>query len=205
VAHKTEHESFWAGAFGDAYVDRQDSDYIVACNTALFARVLATTRTIGSVIEFGANVGQNLRGLKRLFPAAAMTGVEINRKAFARLAQIEGVTAVNQSILDYEPPSVFDLAFTKTLLIHIDPVQLPRAYDVIFKSSHRYIVLAEYYNPSPVSVPYRGHSERLFKRDFAGEMLDRYPSLELKDYGFAYRRDKFFQDDVNWFLLEKRK
>jgi len=44
----------------------------------------------------------------------------------------------------------------------------------------------------------------LFKRDFAGEMLDRYPALKLLDYGFVYRRDPLFpQDDMTWFLLEK--
>ena len=32
----------------------------------------------------------------------------------------------------------------------------------------------------------RGHSDRLFKRDFAGEMMDRHPQLQLIDYGFAY-------------------
>jgi spore coat polysaccharide biosynthesis protein SpsF len=62
----------------------------------------------------------------------------------------------------------------------------------------------EYYNPSPVSVPYRGHNDRLFKRDFAGEMLNKYPNLKALDYGFVYRRDPNFPlDDVTWFLMEK--
>jgi len=53
-------------------------------------------------------------------------------------------------------------------------------------------------------IPYRGHSDRLFKRDFAGEMLEAYPGLALVDYGFAYRRDPVFpQDDISWFLLRK--
>jgi len=43
-----------------------------------------------------------------------------------------------------------------------------------------------------------------FKRDFAGEMLDRYRDLKLVDYGFAYHRDPAFShDDITWFLLEK--
>jgi spore coat polysaccharide biosynthesis protein SpsF len=54
-------------------------------------------------------------------------------------------------------------------------------------------------------VSYRGHADRLFKRDFAGEMMDMYPDLFLVDYGFAYRRDPSFpQDDISWFLMEKR-
>jgi hypothetical protein len=58
--------------------------------------------------------------------------------------------------------------------------------------------------PTPTEVPYRGHSQRLFKRDFAGELMDRHPDLELVDHGFAWRRARLPQDDINWFLLEKR-
>jgi pseudaminic acid biosynthesis-associated methylase len=75
----------------------------------------------------------------------------------------------------------------------------------MFNASNRYILVAEYFNPSPVAIPYRGHNDRLFKRDFAGEMLDRYYNLELLDYGFAYHRDPLFpQDDITWFMLEKK-
>lgn len=66
-------------------------------------------------------------------------------------------------------------------------------------------LIAEYYDPSPVEVSYHGHSGKLFKRDFAGEMLDRYSDLQRLDYGFTYHRDpQFPADDVTWFLLEKR-
>lgn len=48
---------------------------------------------------------------------------------------------------------------------------LPEIYDKLFTASQRYILVAEYYNPSPVEIIYRGHSNRLFKRDFAGELM----------------------------------
>jgi spore coat polysaccharide biosynthesis protein SpsF len=63
-------------------------------------------------------------------------------------------------------------------------------------------LIAEYFNPSPVSIDYRGESEKLFKRDFAGEMLDSIPSLGLVDYGFVWSRGSFPQDDITWFLME---
>ena len=63
-------------------------------------------------------------------------------------------------------------------------------------------MVAEYYNPYPTKVPYRDNSDKLFKRDFAGELIDRF-DLRLVDYGFVYHRDKFPQDDITWFLLEK--
>jgi spore coat polysaccharide biosynthesis protein SpsF len=90
------------------------------------------------------------------------------------------------------------------VLIHINPDRLQDVYDLLYKTSRRYICLAEYYNPTPVKVDYRGHKNKLFKRDFAGEMLDRFKDLELLDYGFVYHRDNNFpQDDLNWFLLRK--
>jgi spore coat polysaccharide biosynthesis protein SpsF len=92
----------------------------------------------------------------------------------------------------------------KGVLIHIAPDQLAAVYEKLYQVSRRYILIAEYYNPTPVSIPYRGHADRLFKRDFAGEMLDRYPALELVDYGFVYHRDPLFpQDDMTWFLLQR--
>ena len=55
-----------------------------------------------------------------------------------------------------------------------------------------------------MSIAYRGHADRLNKRDFAGELLDTFPDLTLIDYGFAYHRDIAFpQDDITWFLMVK--
>ena len=89
------------------------------------------------------------------------------------------------------------------MLIHINPDELDKVYANLYALSRRYIMVCEYYNPVPVVVPYRGNTDRLFKRDFAGEMIDRY-NLRLIDYGFVYHRDGYFsQDDVTWFLMEK--
>ena len=90
------------------------------------------------------------------------------------------------------------------MLIHINPDELNNVYDKLVKSCSKYLLVAEYYNPSPVTIPYRGHINRLFKRDFAGEIMDRHPGMKIIDYGFSYRRDpKFPQDDITWFLMEK--
>jgi len=91
-------------------------------------------------------------------------------------------------------------------LIHINPEMLPQVYSRLYDCSRKYILIKEYYNPTPVVVTYRGNTERLFKRDFAGEMMDLYPDLELIDYGFQYHRDNNFpEDDSTWFLLKKTK
>ena len=98
-----------------------------------------------------------------------------------------------------------DISLIKGVLIHINPDMLPTVYEKLYQSSRRFILVAEYYNPSPVAITYRGHADRLFKRDFAGEMLEMYPDLRLVDYGFVYRKDPVFpDDDITWFLMEKK-
>jgi pseudaminic acid biosynthesis-associated methylase len=202
---RTDHEAFWAGEFGDGYVDRNQGDHLVSSNVALFAKILQAMAPVRSVIEFGASVGLNLRALRTLLPSASMTAIEINAKAAAHLETIEGIEVHRGSILEYTPRQRYDLVVAKGVLIHIDPAHLAKIYDTLFQSAARYICLVEYYSPTPAAVVYRGHADRLFKRDFAGEMLDAFPALRLVDYGFVYRRDpQFPQDDVTWFVLERR-
>lgn len=202
---KTEQEEFWAGEFGNEYVGRNDSKQVVASNTALFAKVLKKMSDFHSIVEFGPNLGMNLSALRSLLPEVELCGVEINESAGQRLRERLGIAVEVASILDYLPRRTFDVVLVKGVLIHINPDMLKKAYEAIYKTSARYIVLAEYYNPVPVSINYRGHENKLFKRDFCGEMLDLYPDLCLLDYGFVYRRDPIFPlDDISWFVLEKR-
>jgi len=205
MAFPTEQEEFWAGAFGAEYTARNDSPALVAANVALFARALQRAGRIDSCLEFGANIGMNLRALRLLYPGMSQRAVEINPVAADALAELVGATNVFRgSLFDYAIAEPVDLAFTKGLLIHVNPDMLPVAYEKLHDSSRRFILLCEYYSPQPQTIRYRGHEDRLFKRDFAGEMLDAYADLRLADYGFAYRRDSAFpQDDITWFLLEK--
>ncbi len=202
--YTTEQEAFWAGDFGDDYVDRNQGPEAVAARVALFSRLLPRTRPIATVIELGANIGINLHALKTLFPGLKATAVDINARAAAEMRAHDWIDVQETSILEYEPAGGHDLAFTSGVMIHINPDELEKVYRALYDASSRYVGVIEYYNPVPVEVSYRGHGERLFKRDFAGEMMDMFPDLKLVDYGFAYHRDPVFpMDDLNWFLLEK--
>lgn len=201
---KTEQEAFWAGNFGDEYVSRNKSAQLLASNIAFFSKILLRTVGVRSLIEFGANVGMNLQAIRTLLPNVELSAIEINKQAVEELKKLENISVYPQSILDFSPDRTWDMTLIKGVLIHINPDSLPQVYERLYRSSKRYICVAEYYNPSPVDVNYRGHTGKLFKRDFAGELLDRYSDLKLVDYGFAYNRDTYFpQDDINWFLLEK--
>jgi pseudaminic acid biosynthesis-associated methylase len=203
---KTEQEAFWAGKFGNTYIDRNSVASQVRQRLGLWTQVLRHIPKLDTVIEFGANIGINLRALQALVPGIKASAIEINQTAVGELNRLSLEEVHHQSILDYRYEKLYDLSLTSGVLIHINPDFLPQVYEKLYRASRRYICLFEYYNPTPVEVVYRGESGKLFKRDFAGEMLDRFPDLELAAYGFVYRRDPHFPlDDVNWFLLEKRK
>ncbi len=204
--YKTEQEAFWAGAFGTDYIERNQGDALLASNLNFFSKALHAARGVNSCLEFGANIGMNLKALKLLRPGLDAHGIEINADAARQLGEtIPSTQVYNTSILDFQPKRSWDLALIKGVLIHINPEVLPQVYDKLVASTSRYLLVAEYYNPAPVAIPYRGHTDRLFKRDFAGEIMERHPQMRLIDYGFAYRRDPSFpQDDITWFLMEKR-
>ena len=203
---RTPQEDLWAGEFGSEYVERNKDAELIDNNAALFRKVLAAAGAEpASVVELGANIGNNLRALRQLLPDAQIHSVEINADAASQITAWGGATVEVGSIIDIELPEAgFDLAFTKGVLIHLAPELLPEVYDRLVRTSRRWVMVCEYYNPVPVEVSYRGHEHALFKRDFAGEILDRHPELRLVDYGFTYHRDPNNPlDDSTWFLLEK--
>lgn len=204
--YTTPQEEFWAGAFGSEYIGRNDSDQLLASNLNFFTKALDQAGKISSCLELGANLGMNLKALQLLYPGIELKGVEINSDAASLLSGlIDEKNVYLGSIFDYPITSKVELSLIKGVLIHINPVMLNAVYEKLYQASKRFILVCEYYNPSPVAISYRGHADRLFKRDFAGEMLEKYSDLRLVDYGFAYRRDPAFpQDDITWFLMEKR-
>lgn len=206
MTYQTEQEAFWAGDFGNAYIHRNRGEEVIAGNLDFFGKALRMARRPASCLEFGANVGLNLKALQLMYPQQEQFGIEINAEAARHLAEvIPPQHVLRQSILEFEPQRTYDLVLIKGVLIHLNPDALPAVYDKLRQSTGRYLLVSEYYNPTPVAVSYRGHTDRLFKRDFAGEIMDRHPDLALVDYGFAYRRDPNFpQDDLTWFLMEKR-
>ncbi|MBE6499183.1 MAG: pseudaminic acid biosynthesis-associated methylase [Methanobrevibacter thaueri] len=206
LSYKTEQEEFWAGDFGEKYTERNNDANIVCSNISIFSKIFNRTKNVKSCLELGANRGLNLLAISNLIPDINMKAIEINEVAAEKCSKIPNVEVFKGSILDYQIESeTYDLTFTKGVLIHIAPEKLENIYEILYKSSKKYIMVAEYYNPTPVELNYRGNTGKLFKRDFAGEILDKYPDLELIDYGFIYHRDyNFPQDDMTWFLMEKK-
>lgn len=197
--------SFWASEFGNDYINRNNSEELLASNLAFFSKILQlTNESPRDFLEFGANIGMNIRALRLLFPKSFFCGVEINAEACKHLREISDET-FESSIEDFIPNRSYEVVFSKGVLIHIAPENLPIVYEKLYASSNKWILLAEYYNPTPISIDYRGHKDKLFKRDFAGEMMEKYPDLRLIHYGFGYHKGAFPQDDISWFLFQKER
>lgn len=203
MTFKTEQENFWAGEFGLNYIDRNNSEPLLYSKVAMWARMLQAANNVNSITELGCNIGLNLAALKRLQPSLKLSGYEINAEAARQAAEFNVAEIKQGSILEEIKDPKVDLTFTAGVLIHINPEYLDNIYSNLVNGSNRYVLVAEYYNPAPTKINYRGHEDRLFKRDFAGDLIDNY-GLKLIDYGFVYKRDNWApQDDITWFLLEK--
>ena len=199
-----EQERFWQGEFGDNYVERNNGNELIAAKIDMFSKSLNSADAISSVLELGANRGLNATALKALQPHVNYSGVEISSTAYKLLSENEHVdSAYHSSIYDFNSSQTFDLVFVAGVLIHLNPDRLHIAYDKLSKFSAKHVLIAEYFNPSPAAMDYRGHKDKLFKRDFAKEFMDE-SGFALLDYGFLYRHDpKFQHDDMNWFLFTK--
>ena len=108
---KTEQEKFWAEDFGNDYIERNKSEECLASDLNFFSKTFNHIGKINSVIEFGANIGLNLKAIKLLFPKINLFGIEINKQASEILSNNIGIENVfNGSIYDYKPKNKFELS-----------------------------------------------------------------------------------------------
>ena len=80
----------------------------------------------------------------------------------------------NESILNFEISKKYDMSLISGVCIHINPDELGNVYEKLYNSAEKYICMVEYCSPVPIEVIYRGNKGKLFKRDFAGEMMDKF-------------------------------
>jgi pseudaminic acid biosynthesis-associated methylase len=208
TAQPSDPKSAWSGAFGAEYTARN-----IASDEALRDRALMWAR-IGqafhdepprSILEVGCNLGINLRVLPRLF-GATLSAIEPNPAAREILIR-DGVLPPERLHAGFGdaipiPDGSVELAFTSGVLIHVEPERLPATMDEIHRVSSKYVMCAEYFSPQAETLSYRGQEGLLFKNDFGGLYLDRFPDLTLVDYGFFWKRATRL-DDVTWWLFRK--
>ena len=202
---KTAQEKFWSSDFGNSYTDRTHKvrKYFTT-RVKMWSDILMHANDVRSIFEIGSNTGLNMDVINFLLNKKISTnGIEINKKA-TDLAKKNKHKIKNVSVLDFKPKKKYDMSISCGVMIHINPNYLNKAYDVLYKTSKKYILISEYFNTQPVTINYRGHTDRLFKRDFAKEIQKKY-NLKLIDYKFMWSNDNIYPcDDTTWFLFKKR-
>jgi pseudaminic acid biosynthesis-associated methylase len=199
---ETKQEAFWTGQSGDAYT-KKNTDNDIGSQIHFFSEILARARGIRSIYEIGANVGLNLDAIKRLSAKIDISGCEINEGATAT-AVSRGHKVEHSSIFDLQIDRQFDLVFTRGVLVHINPDRLNDFYDRMGRLASKYILIDEYFAPTPTPIHYMNQDDVLFKRDFGREIMNRL-DLVLLAYGFRAKIDPEFPGyDTNWYLFQKK-
>ncbi|WP_259781282.1 pseudaminic acid biosynthesis-associated methylase [Aestuariispira ectoiniformans] len=198
--------NFWQGEFGNEYTERNASDEMLAARRMMWKKLLPLLSPAPqSILEVGSNRGNNLNVLSEL-SEATLFAQEPNDSArkilessgFVQPDNVKAGFGDNIPIADQS----IDFVFTSGVLIHVAPEKLGETCDEMYRVSRQYIGCIEYFSPHEEEIAYRGHSERLFKRDFGGYWMDRHPDLQLIDYGFFWKRVTGL-DDLTWWLFKK--
>jgi pseudaminic acid biosynthesis-associated methylase len=210
----TEQMEKWAGEFGKEYTDRnalslEDMDALYERNygqtrTELNERFLEGVDRSIRILEVGSNVGNQLlclqkMGFSNLYGIELQSyAVELSKSRTRRINIIEG-SAFDIPYKD----GYFDLVFTSGVLIHISPSDIALAMREIYRCTREYVWGFEYYADKYTEVTYRGHSDLLWKADFARLYLDQFGDLEI----VKEQRLKYLDNDNidTMFLLRKRR
>ena len=196
----------WAGEFGDAYTERNIlSDEAVRGRVRMWSGIWdrMQPQAPASVLEVGANVGLNLRALQALTDAE-LWGQEPNPSALDRLRAVLPEGRALEGFAHEIPlaDGAVDLVMTMAVLIHVHPSLLERTLDELHRVSSKWIVLAEFFAQSQEAVTWRGEEGLLHRNDYGGLLMDRFPDLQLVDYGFWWRRATS-GGDCTWWLFRK--
>ena len=94
----------------------------------------------------------------------------------------------------------FDLVFTAGLLIHVSPDALKSVMGNIVDASRQYVLAVEYADDTEVEVPYRSHSEKLWRRPYGKLYEDM--GLSIVDTGLL-TKDQGFDSCTYWLLAKE--
>jgi len=158
---------------------------------------------VRKILEIGCNVGHNLVALSEL-GEFQLVGLEPSKYAVLQGRLSSNVISILEGDVFDIPfrDGYFDLVFTSGVLIHVSLADLPKAIDEIYRVSSKYILVIEYFAENETLIPYRGHNNLLWKRDFKKHFMERYPNLKLLRSGFWDRENGF--DRTHWWLFERQ-
>jgi pseudaminic acid biosynthesis-associated methylase len=195
----------WTGPFGDAYTIRNKTATIDA-RRELWKILLP--KECKSILEVGANVGANLEALSWM-TEGELYACEPNEMARDELVSLfhdigestGNITADTADKLSF-PAGTADLVFTSGVLIHIPPDKLLKSVQEMYRVAKRWIIVGEYFAPQEEMIPYRGHDNAMWRRDYGGLFMDTFNDLHCIGTMFAWKRMTGL-DNLTFWVFEK--
>jgi spore coat polysaccharide biosynthesis protein SpsF len=135
----TPQEQAWSGEHGVQYVLAHLGENWKGSRAPYWKVILGPLPDVGTVCEFGCNIGANLKAIKQVRPDAELTGIEINMIACEILRMDEIGDIHHGSIADKDLGKTFDLVFSRGVLIHLNPDDLKKTLQNMAKHSRRYV------------------------------------------------------------------
>jgi len=199
-------ESFWTDQIESSYaLDNSKFDMNLGCKAWRVMLESINLNSINGFLDCGSNIGRNVGFLNCVIPEASSNIIELAPKPFSLCTSSYKIDnsylgAIKNATFDTR----FDLVFSCGVLIHVNPDDLLASMERMYNLSSRYILIAEYFNRTPVSIDYRGSTEKLFKLDFGKLFLENFDCVTL-DYGFLWgvEYEPAGFDDVTFWLFEK--
>jgi len=197
---------FWSDEYAEDYRSK-NSNFDNELGRKGWGRILGKADLVDKTyLEVGCNIGRNLDQLSLLDPSLKPSAIEISSKAleFVRSRHELHRSFCGPAQEASFPKGAFELVFTCGVLIHVPPDDLLDVMAKMYEWSSKYVVIAEYFNRTPVSIEYQGRQNLLFKRDFGAMFADNF-DVSLVDCGFLWGRiyDPAGFDDITWWLFEK--
>lgn len=204
---RNEQENFWEQKYSKEYIEK-NSDFDNKLGASAWTEMLSKiSGDINNYLECGCNIGKNINQISIAHPELKPNIIEISEEAFDIVTKNNDFDhAFNGSILDSDfGDNKFDLVFTKTVLIHINPDELLKTITKMFDYSSKYILVGEYFNRTPVMIEYQGEVNKLFKRDFGKLIMENF-DCDLIDNGFFWGHlyDNAGFDDITWWVFKKK-
>lgn len=204
----------WKGKFGKEYTNRnvlslEEMELLYKrkyeiTRTEMNLKFLGELNRCISILEIGSNIGNQLICLQKI-GFKKLYGIELQEYAI----ELSKVRTKNINIIQgsaFEIPfkrHSLDLVFTSGLLIHISPLDINEVLAEIHRCTRDYIWGFEYYSDKYTEANYRGHTELLWKTNFANLYRACFNDLEL----IQEEHYKYLDNDNidSMFLLRKRK
>lgn len=204
----------WASDFGAEYTDRNIYDPEEL--NQYYKRLYGITRsemnarflndlnlTDKRILEVGCNVGNQLRLLQQQ-GCKNLWGIELQEYAVEKAKNLTTGINIIHGVGDDIPfkDGYFDLVFTSGVLIHINPNQIQKIMQEIYRCTSMYIWGHEYFADKYTEINYRGQENLLWKTDFAKLYTETCPDLVLlKQEKYRYLES---ENVDSMFLLQKK-